>query len=141
MDGDGNLPSLGAAGCGRLANRAEITYVLDRQTSDATLPLDAFEARLKHSFDMVAGQTPKLDLADSKARLPILFSPERSQAYVAQYEAADLVVKGARVYTDAACKNVAKSPVALFASAANAPRRRIIRGRPTPRCTTTRRAR
>ncbi|MGD9925167.1 MAG: hypothetical protein AB7V13_27530, partial [Pseudorhodoplanes sp.] len=99
------MPSLREAGCVQLPSSIEFTMELDKERTNADVPLEAFETRVRHTLVLAdKGKSAPFQASRARRSLPVAFSPERQQRYSRQYsEATDLLVKGARIFNDAGC--------------------------------------
>jgi hypothetical protein len=113
-------PTLAEADCKGLPDRMELTFQIDREKSDAAIPMDAFRDRVVQtvalgSASQAAGAA--IDINRARVMLPVDFDAERKQRYTSQYvQAAELVVAGARIYTRPDCSDRGdQTVVRLFA--------------------------
>lgn len=114
------VPSVAEAGCSGLPDRMDLTFEIDREKSDPSIPLDAFRDRILQTVALGSPQSPanmRLDGARAGVKLPIDFSAERKQRYANQFsKAAELLVAGARIYSVPDCSDRGgQTKVALFA--------------------------
>jgi hypothetical protein len=115
---DGRLPTIGEAGCKQLPTAVEFAMELDDGPGGGGVPSDAFEASVVHTVALGGTSAPApFDASRARRKLPISFSPEKQKLYSQQYsEATDLLVKGAKIYSDAYCSQPAgQQAVELFA--------------------------
>jgi hypothetical protein len=122
----GLAPSLADAGCSRLPDRMDLTFEIDREKSDPSVPLEAFKDKVVQPVTLGTPQSvAAMSLDGSRAgyKLPIEFNNERKQRYGDQFaRAAELLVAGARVYSASDCSERGGQPkVALFAKSEKTP--------------------
>jgi hypothetical protein len=123
---NGLAPTLADAGCSRLPDRMDLTFEIDREKSDPSVPLEAFKDKVIQPVPLGVPQlVAAMNLDGSRAgyKLPIDFNNERKQRYGDQFaRAAELLVAGARIYSASDCSERGGQPkVALFAKSEKTP--------------------
>lgn len=112
-----SAPSLAEAGCWALPDHVDLTFEIDR--AQQSVPPEAFRERVGTSVAIgsAIGVSTRLDPDRTRVRLPVEFSDARRERYLSEF-AAELFVKGARVYETSECSRgaVGQSRVVPFAN-------------------------